>query len=363
MMKLPPLQSHHRSFFYSPIMKHSLFGTLVGILSFGLLLSACDSSETSHWVHSPEQSSVWQQPHSKLLGYKAAVRAVEEYKQFTEDGENYDSDIIRTEFDAYGQITHYNPTGTPSVRWIGMATESYNYEYDAHHHITKAEVKMQEETLSTYTFHYGSDTRFYPLPCAVGEIPFLMVQGLTEVQYSDENFTAAITDDGITYTTTENTWRGTLVHQSSFSYAPNSLYPKECIKTTSRNDEELNKEITTYTFDEEGWLTTTKIKVFENNILIEEQQVHYHPTLPLSPQRKQVISADGVISNWEYEYNENGWLSRVLYQQEETEERELYQYLKIDKQGNWYEGEFTWNERVNPAHWLPSFRIFRNITY
>lgn len=364
MMKLPPLQSHHRSFFYFHNMKHSLFGSIVCAFACNILLAACHSDETSFSViPSSDPTIVWQRPHTYFLGYKGAIRSVEEYKQFTEDGENYDTDIIRTEFDAYGQITHYNPTGTPSARWIGMATESYYYEYDIHHRINKAETKMQEETISTYTFHYGSDTRFYPLPCTIGEIPLLMVQGLIDVQSNDENFKVTITNDNITYTTTENTWRGTLVHQNTFNYAPNSLFPKECIKTTSRNDEVLSKEITSYTFDEEGWLTATDIKIYENNELIEKQQVHYHPSIPLSPQHKQVISADGITSNWEYEYDENDWQSRVLYQQEETEERELYQYHKIDKQGNWYEGEFTWNERVNPAHWLQTFRIYRNITY
>lgn len=329
------------------------------------LLLACDKDETPPPINPTNTVN-----HMEQLGFCGKLKSVTETTSVYIDGTWEAFDVKQTTFDANGNITSYNPTGmtatyrTPNKRWVGVEMNSYRYTYTENQDLTKAVVTSVGEEETTYSLTYNDVSRCIPLPFPLGTLELPMVKGLQTVASNLEGFSCEIRENEVCYKWVTTLWRDTWRSEITYLYATNDIYPSERISLELSDTEgEVSREHTTFEFSDKGTLKRTTVKRYVYGSLQETENRTYDAAPCQRLILKEIVSADGSRSVWEYRYDENGWLSNISRTDASGTYDEHYRYTNIDAWGNWYVGEFTWNSHVDINHSDDAVKVERILTY
>jgi hypothetical protein len=340
------------------------------------LLVACNEQEPI--APSNGSSVFWNQPHSTFMGMKGHVQEIQETHYFEEEGCWYEGDVSRLTFSPEGHITAYQPTvftetGTwtasaqpslPSKRSFSERLCDYTYHYE-HQRLTGITINEWGADMPV-VFHltYGTSSRFIPLPCPLGTQAFFLIQGIATITADGIDFTMEQEGNTLVYTMKQQTWRGTLVEQTSYEYEAGTHYPTRSTTTTTLRDIEQTRTETLYTFAPGGALQTTQSTTFENSSATGSTTCRYRNGSLLLPSSRNIVPAEGATYTLLYEYDRYENLVSVTRSAEgETAQAETILYESYDAAGNWTTSFASQSSQVDPNHNDATIRTERSIRY
>ena len=334
------------------------------ILLIGLLSTACDDDDSSV----TNVPSVWEQSHLQLFALKGPVCKVVETARAILDEEDTEEDIrSESRFDTSGRLTYYNPTGVypeATVRWIGVSSMSYTYEYDREGRMVKVVTNEIGEAPRTYMLTYGNHKTYVPLIFNFGPFDFFLVQGLEGIESTDGKVNYRFNGTSASYTNKTAFEETEVVYE----YSLGSQYPNRQTATSKRNNQLLETVTIDYTFSADGSLVSTDKKVVEGD-KGEQEQVE-QTTISYVRNKLLLVSSIKTITlnetyEWGYIYNSDFLPLGVVmkYNGETLDEEESYSYSSPDTFGNWTESRESLSSIVDWTHSSGSLKVYRTLSY
>lgn len=329
----------------------------------GSFLVSCSDSENSESV----PSSVWEYAHTYLMGFQGNVTS---FKEMVYEANSAASAEVFTsriaQFDAWGRITGYDPTGVVSTtRMLGMEINRYNYQYDTDGQLIHVEVETIGGEKTTYTIHYQKEVQHYvPLPFPLGPLNFFCVKGVKAIEGSDGLQGSWQNDAFVCQQTIHANTRWEITTTTTSYYTSTAMpYPEVVEEETAMGGEILSKEMRTYTYDACGTPKTCRKEIVEGTDIIENSLTTYC-SWPLMACEQESWSENGRTVTLRYTYDNQHRLISIRRQADsESGPAETMIYTEEDSHGNWTRGSQQWNELVNANHPDIEVRIVRSFTY
>lgn len=271
---------------------------------------------------------------AQLLKLKGAVRTVRQQSLF--DGEPYL--LLTASFDAAGRCLSYNPTGIdPQVATYDWGVNSiwYEYAYDASGRLTRVTKNEVGADPEIYGITYGNHNSYVPAPFPLGDIEPFLLKGVTRIE--SPNF--LLTSDG-TQAVAEKAGTGWGAANDRTTYVLENGMPRSAVTVSSRNEEEMSRTATTYTYDR-NWLSRIEQTTVYPESDGSDTQVavtEFSDKWPCTVTSREVCMGGSTEPEYRmvYTYGENGLPKSAEYVTGSFFEDEFRQhYNAYDAAGNW----------------------------
>ena len=333
-----------------------------------LVIASCDDEHNVNGGEGNGDTSFWAQSHTTLVGVKGMVSRVTENTYALKDGAEIDpATLLDMSFNAADRMTYYNATGmepeTPETRGVWQTMAYYSYQYDRDGKMVQATVTPVGDEPMVYHLTYDEHAQYVPLIFPLGGMDFFLVKGLKSIVSEDE--TVSYTFDGTKASYKQEAWTGDI--ETVYSYAADSPYPVKKVVTTSRGEDILGVETTTYTYGEKGRLLKTDVRALEGGAETLRTITNYAEAQSLLPLSVK-MDMGGFMADWTYTYNSELRLQKVDYienkgSEDEVTDKEEYEYTSADSNGNWTDSKQLQSSIVNMSHLDGLIGVRRTIIY
>lgn len=328
------------------------------------LFTACSDSEQNQPM---EPSSLWEYPHTYLMGLQGAVSTVKE--EIFEAGVEESSEPFSThiaQFDLHGRLTSYDPTGIiPATRMLGMEINRYSYYYDAQGWLTEVDIQTIGGEKVTYQLDYSeTENHYVPLPFPLGTMEFFCVKGLITVEGSD-GLVGSWQNDRFTWSKKENPGsRWEITTTTTCSYTALSSYPTTIEEEISMSGTPLSTETRHYSYDAMGTPTSCQKELTEGDEVIESSLTTYHSWPLMACNQISYTSGESMVTiTYSYDNQHRPTVIRREVAGSDNKAQESMIYSDEDIHGNWTRSNQQWNELVNANHPDAEVRIQRSFSY
>lgn len=317
-----------------------LLNKLLFMLFLLSVITSCDdtASEASE-VNPPKPPTVfWEDTHLSIIGWKGAAKSVVE-SSFMDLGDSEAELISSVEwnFDKNGHLTYYNPVKMDTemlVRDVWQTLACYSYSYDESGRMIEAIVDDFSGSPIVYKLTYGDYDAYVPLIFPLGTFEFFLVKGLESIVSADGKVSYHFDGHQASYTT--ESWMG--VETTIYEYEANGIFPIRKRVTLSRGGVVGSSEVTSYTYNEDGSLSSLDKILKEGEAEVERTIVHNAPSslLPVT----KITDAGGMSFDWIYQYDNENRLKTASYIENKNSDEEMindisYLYSHFDGLNNW----------------------------